>query len=233
MQTIRLKVIDSTNRWAKEHLKEFSKDEVTLVSAEEQTAGYGRHGRIWTSPPGQNLYLSYCLFHPGSIQALTHVAALAVASLLEELALKPLIKWPNDVLLKGKKVSGILCEQQSDWAILGIGLNVNMKPEELASINQAATSLAVEKGHPLDLHEIEQRLTKHLLASFKLFKKEGFTPFLEPYKQHLLHKLGDTIQFFDGARQWQGTFYTINPDGSLSLLLDDDRTRSFHSGDFC
>ena len=132
------RVTDSTNERAKE-LAAAGAPHGTLVSADEQTAGRGRQGRMWTAEPGEALLLSFVLRSPDELVPLR--AAVAVA---ESLPVPARIKWPNDVWIGGKKVSGILVEgrPQEGWAVLGIGLNVATLsfPDELSEI---ATSLAL------------------------------------------------------------------------------------------
>ena len=133
------RVTDSTNERAKE-LALAGAPHGTLVTADEQTAGRGRQGRTWSAEPGDALLVSLVLRSPDELLPLR--AAVAVA---ESLPLPAQIKWPNDVWLGGKKVSGILVEgrPQEGWAVLGIGLNVATRsfPDELSEI---ATSLALE-----------------------------------------------------------------------------------------
>jgi BirA family biotin operon repressor/biotin-[acetyl-CoA-carboxylase] ligase len=142
------RVTDSTNERAKE-LAAAGAPHGTLVSADEQTAGRGRQGRMWTAAPGEALLLSLVLRSPDELVPLR--AAVAVA---ESLPITAQIKWPNDVWVGGKKISGILVEgrPQEGWAVLGIGLNVATRvfPEELSEI---ATSLALE-GATLSREEV-------------------------------------------------------------------------------
>ena len=145
------RVTDSTNERAKE-LALAGAPHGTLVTADEQTAGRGRQGRTWSAEPGDALLLSLVLRSPDELLPLR--AAVAVA---ESIPLPAQIKWPNDVWLEGKKVSGILVEgrPQEGWAVLGIGLNVATRsfPDELSEI---ATSLALE-GASLSREEVLRR----------------------------------------------------------------------------
>jgi len=137
------RVTDSTNERAKD-LAAAGAPHGTLVTADEQTAGRGRQGRTWSAAPGESLLLSVVLRSPDELLPLR--AAVAVA---ESIPVAAHIKWPNDVWIEGRKVSGILVEgrPQEGWAVLGIGLNVTTRsfPEELAGI---ATSLALASGAP-------------------------------------------------------------------------------------
>jgi BirA family biotin operon repressor/biotin-[acetyl-CoA-carboxylase] ligase len=135
------RITDSTNERAKE-LAQAGAPHGTLVTADEQTAGRGRQGRTWLASPGEALLLSVVLRSPDAFLPLR--AAVAVA---ESIPVRAQVKWPNDVWVRGKKVSGILVEgrPQEGWAVLGIGLNVATRsfPEELSEI---ATSLALERA---------------------------------------------------------------------------------------
>ncbi len=223
--------IDSTNRWAKSNLGKFRPQHLTIVSTEHQTGGYGRHGRSWISPLSRNLTFSLCFRHSGRTDSLTEVAAVSVAQALEGLGLHPRLKWPNDVLLSQKKVCGILCEAKEGWVILGVGLNVNMTADELKQVEKPATSLLMETTQPQEIKQIEELIEGALAANVVTYLRQGFEPFYVPYTQRLIHKLGDPIQFDDGRHKWQGTFHQINRDGSLSLIVDDPKPRSFYSGD--
>ena len=128
----------------------------TLVIAEHQTAGRGRFQRQWVSPPGVNLYFSI-LLRPrlGELHRMNIAATLAVARAIRTTTgLHPTIKWPNDVRLNGRKVCGILIENQVEgdrvhYVIVGIGINVNFDPTPYSEIATLATSLMREAGRPI------------------------------------------------------------------------------------
>jgi BirA family transcriptional regulator, biotin operon repressor / biotin---[acetyl-CoA-carboxylase] ligase len=150
------RVTDSTNERAKQ-LAVAGAPHGTLVTADEQTAGRGRQGRTWSAAPGEALLLSVVLRSPDELLPLR--AAVAVA---ESIPMPAQIKWPNDVWVGGKKVSGILVEgrPQEGWAVLGIGLNVATRsfPEELSEI---ATSLALE-GASVSREDVLEKLLASL-----------------------------------------------------------------------
>lgn len=185
--------IASTNDWAKEHLATFAKEALTVVTAQKQTAGRGQFNRDWISPEGKNLYTTFSFFIRKDLDdalSLTHIMAIAIAEMIEEEGLSPQIKWPNDVLIEGKKVAGILCEtvpmQELTGVVIGLGLNINMSAEELAPLGRPATSLAIEKGSSYDCSTVETRLQKLFLKTLKQFLKRGFTPFLPTFRRLLL-----------------------------------------------
>jgi BirA family biotin operon repressor/biotin-[acetyl-CoA-carboxylase] ligase len=133
----------------------------TLVLADAQRAGRGRRGRQWYSPPGRNLYCSVIFRMPpgqtGSLTLIPLASALAVADVISDSAAIPCrLKWPNDVLIRDKKVAGILCEsvggQADTIVVIGIGINVNSQPEDLpGELKSTATTLLAERGVPRDI----------------------------------------------------------------------------------
>ena len=138
MIEIHLDTIDSTNTYAKRECHRFAPDQITCITAEMQTAGRGRFQRKWLSPKGVNLYTTFYFRLPPQtlhLTSLAQVMAFTLASLLIEEKLHPKIKWPNDLMLNGKKIGGILCETtfHPDFIdiFLGVGLNVNMEKENL------------------------------------------------------------------------------------------------------
>lgn len=231
-------IIDSTNTWAKQHAEQLDRQALTLVTANAQTAGRGRFKRLWLSPPDQNIYATFCFFidkHRHDIGNIPQILALSAAHTLETLGFHPFLKWPNDLLLSGKKIAGILCETLplSDTLaiLLGIGLNVNMPQELLKTIDRPATSLLAEDGLKRDPEELLQKLQEHFLPSLEQFLDEGFLPFLEPYKKSLIHMPGDLIRFHDNRSIWEGKFLAINRDGSLLLELASGENRTFIAGE--
>ncbi len=177
---IHLDSTESTQIYAKKHQEDFVKEALTCISAEEQTQGYGRQKRRWISPKGVNLYATLAFRLPSDTVFLSCLAILlarSLSTLLEKKGLHPHVKWPNDVLIQGKKMAGILCETEekqesvfpNDFSgclgiqvFLGIGINVNMTADDCAAIDQPATSLLQETGHPWD----KQALLQELLEQF-------------------------------------------------------------------
>jgi BirA family transcriptional regulator, biotin operon repressor / biotin---[acetyl-CoA-carboxylase] ligase len=159
---LHLRATTSTNDRARD-LAEAGAPHGTLVTAAEQTAGRGRQGRTWTAPPGSALLLSVVLRDPPALLPLA--AALAVA---EVAGARAQIKWPNDVLLDGRKVAGILAEgrPQDGWAVLGIGLNVALRIEDLPpELHDTAGTLGLE---PADLEPTLERLLAGLERTLAL-----------------------------------------------------------------
>lgn len=233
--------ISSTNQRAKELLAE-SPVEGTLILAEEQTAGRGRLGRNWFSPPGSALYSTLILkpqLPPYDLPKLTLVAAVALSkTIARELHERPLIKWPNDLYLQGKKISGILTELSGElgrveFLLLGVGVNVNQHPEDFPEeIREKAGSLRSILGK-------EEKISRSgLLRSYlqiledEYFKalRKGFAETLAYCRQYSA-TLGRQVEVSDGERVLRGKAVMIEEDGSLTLEVESGaRTRVF-SGD--
>ncbi|MCH9611491.1 MAG: Bifunctional ligase/repressor BirA [Chlamydiales bacterium] len=182
--------ISSTNDWAKEQVATFDRSRVTIISADFQTQGRGQYGRQWLSPPKKNLYATFCFFlENGQKEALslTHVMAIAIAQLLEEEDIPAQIKWPNDVLVHGKKIAGILCEtvecEDQTAIIVGLGMNINMTHEEFATVGRPATSFFIEKERLYDRADLTARLEELFVKALDQFLERGFTPFLPIFRR--------------------------------------------------
>ena len=199
-----------------------------VVVADHQTGGRGRNGRAWFSPPQRNLYFSILLkptCAPSLVPQLSIVAALsmhtALLSLLPELPVA--VKWPNDIWIDGRKACGILCTMSAlgnatEYAVLGLGLNVNTALEELPpELRDTATSLRIASGHPCDrchvlatfLNTFEQDFTQWLAAG-------SLEPFMERWNQASLLD-GHPVTAEHGHDTIAGTARGITPQGQLRL----------------
>lgn len=227
---VALDAVGSTNEEAKRLAREGAEDG-TLVWARSQTQGRGRSGRTWTSPPG-NLYLSLILrpdCPPGQAAQLSFVAALGLGGALGAV-LPPMVpltyKWPNDVLLNDKKVSGLLLETQSagrdrlDWLVLGLGVNVASCP---AGTDFPATSLALE-GAEVGVEELLEAFGRHFLHWVNRWLADGFAPVRSAWLKHA-RGLGEPIRVRLPAAELRGTFLDMDGDGALVLGLDGERRR--------
>lgn len=230
--------LDSTNTWAKRNAASFQQEKMTLVTAEEQTAGRGRFMRKWESPKEQNVYASFCFFiekYSASIGNIPQVMAISAFQVLAELGFNPCLKWPNDVLLSNKKAAGILCETTSILGrlcvIVGIGININMPLNVLEKIDRPATSLFAETHQTYAVEEVILSLQKQFLANITRFFEEGFSPFLTLYKEMLGHHKGDKISFHDNRIVWEGIFHSIDHEGALNLLLESGEVKTFIAGE--
>lgn len=178
------KSIGSTNDSAK-RLAEADSPEGTMVIAEKQTKGRGRLGRSWQSPQNKGLYFSLILrprVAVGNMPALSLVAALSVCMVIEKLTdLEPRIKWPNDCLIGGRKVAGILIDISAElgrisYAVLGVGLNLNMTVRDFSSeIRKKATSLSMETGEKFSRNGILREFLVEFEKSYRKFGRYGLS----------------------------------------------------------
>jgi BirA family biotin operon repressor/biotin-[acetyl-CoA-carboxylase] ligase len=221
--------IDSTNNWAKSNLNLFNKKDLTVITAEYQTEGRGRFNRKWQSPPKENLLITFTLWLGQFHFNLPLVLALAATDMLANRGFDVKIKWPNDLILNGKKLSGLLSETTEEeygrWYILGMGLNLNMSPQALALIDQPATSLLNESDRLFDPEEMGRILTAYFERSVAHY--HSFLPFYERFKEKLIHQPGDLIQIGNE----KGRFKSFNPDGSITLTLDNGEEKVYISGE--
>ncbi|CAM3379953.1 biotin--[acetyl-CoA-carboxylase] ligase [Hydrogenibacillus schlegelii] len=192
-----------------------------VVLAERQTAGRGRMGRQWVSPPGTGLWMSVILtdgLRLADVHALSLMAGLAVAEALEAFGYRPGLKWPNDVLLAGKKVAGVLIEGQGEldrlyFAVVGIGLNVRLPeafPPELRTI---ATALA-EHGPPPPRRKLAAAILSALDRELRAYRAEGFGPLRERWLVRAV-SLGREIAVETGGGRIVGRFAGLDDDGKL------------------
>ncbi len=225
--------LSSTNDIAKREAKKGAR-EGTVILAEEQTAGRGRLKRAWLSPKG-SIALSIIL-HPTPTQLpyLIMVASLAVARCIEKVGgLETQIKWPNDVLIKGKKVCGILIESDVrgsavDYAVIGIGINVNLKPADFPEIAATATSLAQELGREISRREMIRCLLEEA-ENLYLALPEGDSVFRE-WRDRLV-TLGKEVGLISGKTSYKGVAESVASDGSLLLRQPDGNLIKIVAGD--
>jgi len=200
--------------------------EGTAVIAEEQTAGRGRLNRTWQSPPGCNLYLSLVLrpgVEPAEAPQITMLAGVAVAKVLDRRCPGAVgIKWPNDVMIRDRKVCGILTELRLSGGgissvIVGIGINVNIRREELdPAFRDAATSLLEETGAESDRTVLAADLLEELEILYDLWIRDGFEavrPHWLPYS--ILTGKRIRVAFQDEVEE--GTAVGLDADGALLL----------------
>ncbi len=215
-------VIDSTNTKAKQ-LAEEGYPGGTLVVAEQQDAGKGRRGRSWESPRGMSIYMTLMLkpeIDPNNASMLTLVAALAVSAAVRKLTGRPAgIKWPNDIVMNGKKICGILTEMSAQFdyvnhIVIGIGINVNNEsfPEEIA---QMATSLYLETGERYNraalMEEVWEQF-EHYYAAF--LKTEDLSGLVKEYNAHLVN-MHQIVSVLDPKEPFEGKAMGITPRGEL------------------
>jgi BirA family biotin operon repressor/biotin-[acetyl-CoA-carboxylase] ligase len=214
-------------------------EEGTVIVAEEQTQGRGRQGRSWHSPFGSGAYVSIILrpdLKPDLAPGLSLVAGLSLAEVLEQYCPKQVgIKWPNDVLLRGRKTAGILTELSAErgkinHVVVGVGININQTsldfPDELLDI---ATSVRNVHGTMVDRVE----LVKRFLRSFEQEYKSYCESLLEPSRSRIRKYsslLGRNVRVETGKKAYEGKAVDINEQGLLVVEIDGKR-REFSSGE--
>ncbi|TRX73019.1 bifunctional biotin--[acetyl-CoA-carboxylase] ligase/biotin operon repressor BirA [Pseudomonas mangiferae] len=217
--------VDSTNAEAIRRMAG-SRSHPILVLAERQTAGRGRRGRKWVSPFGENLYYSVALpVTEGArqLEGLSLVVGLAVLEALDATGIQAGLKWPNDLLVNGKKVAGILLELVGDPAdvcnvIIGIGVNVNMTvpPEQ---IDQPWTSLRDIQGKSVERNALAIRLSQSLQRFLVRLRQEGFSGLRALWEHHHAWQ-GRAVSLTSGAQQIDGVVLGIDEQGALRLKTE-------------
>jgi BirA family transcriptional regulator, biotin operon repressor / biotin---[acetyl-CoA-carboxylase] ligase len=229
---------DSTNRVALE-LGHAGEPEGTVVLAEEQTAGRGRAGRAWVSERAAGIYVTLLLrprLAPVQAPLLTMMAGLSVHAATEAVTgLNVDLKWPNDLLIGGKKTGGILTEMHAEpsqvrFVIVGIGLNVNQEkfPAELASI---ATSLRMESGKRQSRMELLVRLLREFESDYNRFLREGVSGVVERFETVSSYARGKRVRVSNGSESYVGTTAGLGPEGLLQVEREDGRLMTVIAGD--
>ncbi len=209
-----------------------------LVVAEEQTAGRGRLGHSWISEPSVGLYLTLLLrpaLEPGGAPILTLVAGVAVAETLAEVSgLAFDLRWPNDVLIGGKKCAGILVEMTAEperikHVLVGIGINVNHQqiPHELAA---EATSLRLEAGRSFSRLEILVSVLKRLEHYYNRLLNEGASAIVQRFTEISSYARGKRVKVLDSPDGLTGVTAGLTPEGVLLVQRDDGRMERVLSG---
>src|SRR6195256_6914228 len=229
---------DSTNRVALE-LGHDGEAEGAVVLAEEQTAGRGRAGRAWASERAAGIYVTLLLrpkLAPVQAPLLTMMAGLSAHTAIQaQTGLAVDLKWPNDLLVDGKKVGGILTEMHAEpsqvrFVIVGIGLNVNQEkfPGELGNI---ATSLLTETGKPQSRMELLVRLLREFESDYNRFLREGVASVVARFESVSSYARGKRVRVTNGTESYTGTTAGLGAEGLLQVEREDGRITAVISGD--
>ncbi len=226
--------LESTQDTLREGLKQ-NPEEGFVIQAIQQTRGRGRQGRLWFSPPG-NLYLSTLLKPEGDLSLvgqLSLVSCLSVCKALEEiygLDRNFILKWPNDILLHGKKCSGILLQTETgrngevEAVILGIGINILSAPVEVGIALEDATGISVP------LASIRDAVLQSLAQNYSVWRQEGFAPFRGQWLEKTV-PAQTAMSVGHGKSLKSGMFQDIDPKGGLVLKTTDGKNLTVTSGE--
>jgi BirA family biotin operon repressor/biotin-[acetyl-CoA-carboxylase] ligase len=233
---LRFDLIDSTNTEALKRARQGA-DEGLCIIARQQTAGRGRHGRFWASPENAGLYLSIVLrpkLDAKYLPLITLASGIAVHDTLTELGLKPDIKWPNDVLVNEKKISGILAEmaetQDGIAVVVGIGINLTSKnfPPE---ISDAATCIEAAIGQPVPISAFETSLLKYFGYFYGLLNEDHGETIPTEWQRRSTYSRGKRVRVTLENESITGITDGLAPNGALLVQKDDGTTVNIQAGD--
>ena len=230
--------IDSTNNWAKE-LAQKDYPSGTVCLADMQSKGKGRRGRSWESPAGSSLYFTVMLrpdILPAQASPLTLVMGLSVAQSLKKYpGLDAKIKWPNDIVVNGKKVCGILTEMSAqidylEYLVIGTGVNVNRMefPEELQA---TATSLQIETGEKQSRARLAAEILNCFEKNYKTFLKSGDLAGLQEDYNELLVNKDREVRVLTPGNEYTGLALGINNKGELLVQKEDGSQEAVYAGE--
>lgn len=230
--------LDSTNNEAKKRAEDGAAHGA-LVITECQTGGRGRRGKKWSSPSGSGIWMSFLLrpdIHPYSASMLTLVAALSVVNALKKIkGLEYSIKWPNDIVVKGKKVCGILTEMSAEldavnYVIIGIGVNVNTTDFD-EDIQSVASSLFLETGLKIKRSQVVADITRSFETNYEIFMRtQDMSGLIDQYNS-LLINAGKEVTITNIKDQFIGNAIGINERGELLVKKQDGSIEKVVAGE--
>lgn len=232
--------VDSTNLYAK-RIAEGGFLDGSVIIADEQLNGRGRMGRNWVSPKGKGIWMTIMLkpkINPADASKVTLLTACAVCKAIEEVSgLSTKIKWPNDIVLNGKKLCGILTEMSAEideinYLIIGIGVNVNIDLEDFPQeLRDFATSMKIEKGDGVVRKELAAAIINNFERYYNGFIKTGsIRDYISEYKERSAI-LGKEVKVASSTFELQGTVVDISEEGQLQLELQDGSMKEIISGE--
>ena len=237
MNLFYLEEIDSTNKYAKEHIQDFS--DKTVVYTYNQTNGRGRLERKWNYLGKDNIYASIILKPTNEMKEvysnLTQYLCVILTQTFEEYGVVPKIKWPNDIQINSKKISGILAEGviehgKLEGLILGFGINLNTKKELLEQINQPATSLNIETGNIIDKEIFLKKLLERFCLMYDRFIEKGFILIRDEYIRRACFLNKEiNVKVFD--KTISGIAKDVTENGALKLIDNENKEHVLLIGD--
>ena len=229
--------VPSTNAWAREHLVDLA--DRTVVYTFAQSAGRGRMSRRWIDLGPGNLFASLVLKPSPHMEerylCLTQLLSLAIARSCEDCGAAASIKWPNDVLIRGRKVSGILAEAvvehgQLCGLVLGFGVNLAADPAVLSHLDRPATALCLETDHAPDQEKFLSKVLEHFFSVYNEFIMEGFTLVRDEYLSRAGF-IGQAVTVISSGRELSGTAEGVDEQGRLQLRTSGGRLELLSMGD--
>ena len=222
MELIFKEQLNSTNLYVKEHMNELK--DMSFVYCNHQTNGKGRLDRVWQSQNAGNLYLTIVLkpqVEDFPYINLTQYLCVIVCDILKEYGVEPQIKWPNDILVNGKKIAGILAQTTTSGSkingvALGIGVNLNSTKEEILKIDKPATSLNLEIGKDINRDEFLNKLALNFEENYAKFSKQGFSFIEKDYLKQACF-INKEITVNTMTQSLCGVVKTLTQNGALIL----------------
>ena len=227
---------ESTNVDAWELIDE-GVEEGTILITDKQTAGKGRDGRKWHSVPGKSLTISLILKPEMDSQTagwFPLMTGVAIVEALDQLGLKTLLKWPNDILINNKKLGGILCESRIqgdklEWVVIGLGINVNEQENEMDN-ELNATSFYIETGRSIQRELVLATILNQLESVYTSFRTDRDLSIISEKWTDYCHHVDKTITFKENEHKKTGIFVGINERGEAVISID-GKEYIFNSGD--
>lgn len=218
--------IDSTNTYCKNHINELN--DKTCVIAKSQTNGRGRLGRIWNSNYDENILCSIVYKKVDSNNP--YIYSLLVGAAIHKVLnsyIQCLIKWPNDIYTKGKKICGILCEMVNDNLIIGFGINVNQTNFK-GDFRTNPTSLKLEINKQIDKDKMSEEVIQSVINTIELYNNNEFD--CCKYISNYLYGKGQNVICTKDNLNFKGVLHSIDKDGSVVIKIN-DRYEKFLSGE--
>lgn len=227
--------LNSTNLHLKQNFNNYKKFDIIL--AEHQSNGYGRFKRQWLDLGGENIFMSMCLKLDGfneNIVGITQFTALILAKTFEIYGIQPTIKWPNDIHVNGRKISGILAESviknsKFEGIVLGLGININSDEKMFDSVSQKVTSLSTEISKKINKDEFIENFVQKFEADYEKLLDNGFSIFKNVYISYL-NCIDKEIKVKNYDKTFTGIARNISDNGLL-ILETNGELKEISAGD--
>ena len=230
--------IDSTNKKANEIA--FGEKEGTIVVAEEQTRGRGRLDRDWISPKGKGIWMSIILkprLDPMIVSGITLIGAAAVHNALDSMDIKSQIKWPNDILIDGKKIAGILTEMNCElnrinYVVMGIGINVNLEEKDISEdLKDRATSIKISQNKDINRKQLMGNILNEFEKLYISFRDDGDLSEVIDICRKNSALIAKDVKVTKGEEIRIGNVLDINEKGELVVRFENGIVENIYSGE--